>query len=421
MKKLLVLVSIVGLVVMWYTVSVTEAGTFVYTASTGFSGPPQGTNGWSYYYQPLSGGSPIEMAWAPSNPDAGGQNTWKGPEQYLLIYNNRAIPGNNADAIRRWTAPYSGTARIQNSGGNLRDMNPTCGTDNGAVVSIKKNGSNLPPFPKTIANGDTIGIPFDIQNVSITKGDTIDFVVNKGTVNNYCDELFFDAKITLTTPNISPTGVLDGIQSDGHAYGWAYDPDVASTSIKGRVSIDGTFIEDKTTTVFRSDVNSAYGITGKHGFDFFIPTQYKDGVSHTLRVQAIDTSDSTIKPDLTLSPKTFTIVPPSSPCDTAYKANIFHVCFFNGKTAPLSGGTILGQIDEASVPSPAGSWSGFDRNWSTGVVGGTTKSDQVSGVWRGKVNFQAGDYMFHTISDDGVELEIEGFGKIINNWTDHGD
>jgi len=66
-----------------------------------------------------------------------------------------------------------------------------------------------------------------------------------------------------------------------------------------------------------------------------------------------------------------------------------------------------------------GAWAGFNHDWSSGQVDVSGRWDQVSGVWRGAINFQAGTYVFHTVSDDGVELNVSGFGNIISNWTDH--
>jgi uncharacterized repeat protein (TIGR01451 family) len=112
--------------------------------------------------------------------------------------------------------------------------------------------------------------------------------------------------------------------------------------------------------------------------------------------------------------------PPSgTACNTAYPADAFYVCYFDGITAPTTAVTALNQFTEATLLSPVGGWSGFNHDFGTGAVGGTTEIDTVSGVWRGRINFQAGTYTFHTISDDGVELNVEGQGNVISNWTDH--
>lgn len=111
-----------------------------------------------------------------------------------------------------------------------------------------------------------------------------------------------------------------------------------------------------------------------------------------------------------------TLTPP--PCDTTYKDNKFHVCYFNG-TNPESG-SILSQEDEGNLSSPIGSGTAFQHTWGASTVGNSGKTDQVSAIWRGKVNFQAGNYVFHAASDDGVTLDVEGYGQIINEWRDQG-
>lgn len=116
---------------------------------------------------------------------------------------------------------------------------------------------------------------------------------------------------------------------------------------------------------------------------------------------------------------TFTVAAVST-CDISFPQNQLHICFFDGISAPTSASAVLNQFTETAVPSPVGSWAGFNHDWGSGEVDGSGKSDLVSGVWRGRINFQAGVYTFHTSSDDGVELNVEGFGNVISNWTDHG-
>jgi len=114
------------------------------------------------------------------------------------------------------------------------------------------------------------------------------------------------------------------------------------------------------------------------------------------------------------------VTTPLSVCSTVYNNNTFHVCYFDGIGASWGADPSLAQFDDAFTPSPVGAWAGFDRNWGAGQVDATGKVDSVSGIWRGRINFQGGLYTFHTISDDGVELTVDGFGVVISNWTDHG-
>jgi hypothetical protein len=106
------------------------------------------------------------------------------------------------------------------------------------------------------------------------------------------------------------------------------------------------------------------------------------------------------------------------PCDITPPNNALRACFFDGTNAPLTASSALQQRVQTNIPSPVGAWSGFFEDWGNESVAGTGKSDDVSGVWRGSVNFLAGTYVFHTQSDDGVELTIDGT-KVIDNWTNH--
>ena len=107
------------------------------------------------------------------------------------------------------------------------------------------------------------------------------------------------------------------------------------------------------------------------------------------------------------------------PCETSFKANRFHVCYFNGVTPKKDSSNALFQKDYEIMASPVGTSSGFTHRFGQGEITGTKKSDQVSGIWRGEFSFSPGEYTFSTFSDDGVKLTIEGLGTIINNYNIH--
>src|SRR5262245_62336891 len=46
-----------------------------------------------------------------------------------------------------------------------------------------------------------------------------------------------------------------------------------------------------TANLDRPDVNAAFGITGLHGFNFQIPTSFRDGRTHTLFAHGIDNEE----------------------------------------------------------------------------------------------------------------------------------
>jgi hypothetical protein len=106
-----------------------------------------------------------------------------------------------------------------------------------------------------------------------------------------------------------PRGYLDGVSSASNSvWGWAYDPDTPAVSITVHCYMDGpagvgTFAGAASTTVARPDVNSTFGITGVHGFEWTIPAQFRSG-THTVYVYAIDSGGGN-NPEIEMSPQSF--------------------------------------------------------------------------------------------------------------------
>jgi fibronectin type 3 domain-containing protein len=85
--------------------------------------------------------------------------------------------------------------------------------------------------------------------------------------------------------------------------------------------------------------------------------------------------------------------------------------FNDSTTGHLSGTPVLTRV-ETTVDSNLN----WDANGSPGPAVGATN---FSARWTGKVQAQYSQtYTFHTISDDGVRLSVNGV-QIINDWTDH--
>jgi Tfp pilus assembly protein PilV len=141
-------------------------------------------------------------------------------------------------------------------------------------------------------------------------------------------------------------------------------------------------------------------------------TGFSPGTTYYYRGYATNATGTAYSPD-----GTFTT---ANICDTNFYNDKFNVCYFAGMTAPTGAVQALSQFTETTVASPIGIWAGFNHNWLTGVVDSSGLSDLVSAVWRGNINFQAGSYIFHTSSDDGIQLTVTGFGNVIDNFTDHG-
>ncbi len=106
-------------------------------------------------------------------------------------------------------------------------------------------------------------------------------------------------------------------------------------------------------------------------------------------------------------------------CDTHYTRDFFHVCFFSG-TDPDTG-AFLGTEDEVNLGSPAPDRTyAINRDFGLGPVFGGV-SDNISGVWRGKVFFSGGRYQLTVFADDGVRLYVDSdVTPVINKWEVQG-
>lgn len=129
----------------------------------------------------------------------------------------------------------------------------------------------------------------------------------------------FTIAVAYVPQNKLTAGNFEIVNTDGIAAGWAYDPDTPSVSIKVKYYFDGTsstgtYGGEVTTTGYRSDVNSAFGITGNHGFSVTIPSSFWDGRQHSIYLYSIDQNQPSIQTDVLIqqSPKTFTLAAASN-------------------------------------------------------------------------------------------------------------
>jgi hypothetical protein len=104
--------------------------------------------------------------------------------------------------------------------------------------------------------------------------------------------------------NRGPIGWIDGIV-DGHYTlgGWALDQDTPSQGVSLDVYIDGCgqpshYASGGGTILYHYYVNTTYNVVGNHGFQVPIPTQYRDGLQHTVCVYAFDTEGDPAKVSL---------------------------------------------------------------------------------------------------------------------------
>jgi M6 family metalloprotease-like protein len=114
----------------------------------------------------------------------------------------------------------------------------------------------------------------------------------------------FSKAVTIVGPNTLPLGYFDAANCTTLS-GWAYDPDVASTSINVTVKEGDTILLTTPANKLRNDVNTARNITGKHGFSVSTPLSLKDNKPHTLSAYAVDSNGKDVA-QLQLSPKAIT-------------------------------------------------------------------------------------------------------------------
>jgi hypothetical protein len=116
----------------------------------------------------------------------------------------------------------------------------------------------------------------------------------------------------------APVGTLDAANAgnNGRVQGWALDTAAPSMSIEVRIYFDMGTPQVRgyaaSTSALRPDVNTAYGVSGNHGFDFAIPPELRDGATHTVDVLAVD-PHNTGTPLLSGCPKSFNFYDPNTP------------------------------------------------------------------------------------------------------------
>jgi hypothetical protein len=109
------------------------------------------------------------------------------PNQGNFLWRNGAHPGSTLDAVRRWVSPVDGAITLSGSFAAV----DTNGGD-GVRATITKNGAVV--FTQDIPRGGTA--PFSLQ-FAVTRGERLDFIVNRKTSASY-DTTAFSAAIGFT-------------------------------------------------------------------------------------------------------------------------------------------------------------------------------------------------------------------------------
>jgi len=280
----------------------------------------------------------------------------------------------------RSVAPTSSTTYIltaSNSAGSVTSS-ATLTVNQSAVAPV------IPSFiasPTSITSGSTSTLSWTVTGTSPTLS------INQGigtvtgtsktvsptatttytlTASNSAGTVTKTAAVTVSAANQMPKGNFDEVRSsDGVVRGWSYDPDNSSASNTVQIFFDGavgvgTQISSDATSVSRSDVNSTYGVTGNHGFEFTVPTSYRNNVSHSVYIYGIDINDSTKSTLLTGSPKSFTLAPPATaPAISSFTASPTSIT--SGSSSTLSW-SVSGSSPILSINQGVGTVTGTSRS-----------------------------------------------------------
>ena len=125
---------------------------------------------------------------------------------------------------------------------------------------------------------------------------------------------FVQIKVTYAEANTSaPVGYLENLINGSIISGWAADKDDVSRPINVHIYVDGAagsggiYLGSSIANIARPDVLRNAGISGDHGFNFSVPSAYRDGRPHMYYVYGIDLTSNTNNALLTWAPKSFTV------------------------------------------------------------------------------------------------------------------
>jgi len=116
-------------------------------------------------------------------------------------------------------------------------------------------------------NRYTVAILTDTKNGNVNASPYNTWQAN--IVSNMAKILMPGGNIDLPQ-NHNPFGHVDGVTVSGntlHVWGWTIDPDLKNGSVYVRVYIDNTLVSNIATATYRADVNTAFHVTGYHGYN----------------------------------------------------------------------------------------------------------------------------------------------------------
>lgn len=157
--------------------------------------------------------------------------------------------------------------------------------------------------------------------------------------------------------------------------------DNSQVAVKVELLIDGQVVDHNDMTPLR--------------WSFRINTAaYTDGL-HELKIRATDRAQN--QSALTKSVRTEKIQLPTCPVNT------WLMIYFPNQT--LSGTPGFARCETQDL----------DYTWGSGAVPGTLPTDSYSLSWTGNFTFEAAEYQFEAVADDGVRVYVDDV-QIINEW-----
>jgi len=238
------------------------------------------------YYTQATNFNPLSATTSDGEPISGLNTT------VLLAYNTNAQWSTNSESFtigapsHSTTITVSGNWQAINQFGNAPDSTPPAG---GTYECV---GSPLGP-PWSISDG--------YQRLNIN-----DF----GSSGAYpaCLSQQDSLNITIDVNNTVIGHVDTGVCQPPNITGWAFDKSASSASINvsvyevgsggalpgGGPGGTGSYVGEYPTNVYRSGVNSTYGITGNHGFQITLPSGDLGNQENTFYVYGIGVSGETV-------------------------------------------------------------------------------------------------------------------------------
>jgi hypothetical protein len=279
---------------------------------------------------------------------------------------------------------------------------PLSGIGDWALGSI--TGVPIPPMPPDVADW-TFGILTYTQQLSdvahelnhaIGQDDPHDFSLSQPP-NDY------EKQFSLAGPWLTET-LVDRIDPVVSLAAPAPDTTVSDTIT---VSAEAAYETGLDAVVFLFD-DQFMGVDETSPFSFEFDTTRVGFGPHQL--QAIAYDDQGNSATATQSVTVLNQVAETS-CSEIFPEGSFEACFFDGTNLD---GPYLGTLADAPFPLPSSNLgTGINHINVNEIAFG--ESDTVSAVWRGILDFPAGNYILRFFTDDGLRVEVNGI-EILNEW-----